>query len=35
VSMVEYVRMGEWVFVLTTLVVIVELGVGVWYALRR
>jgi uncharacterized membrane protein len=35
VSLVEYVRMGEWFFVLTTLVVIVELGVGVLYALRR
>jgi uncharacterized membrane protein len=35
VSLVEYVRMGEWSFVLTTLVVIVELGLGVLYALRR
>jgi uncharacterized membrane protein len=35
VSLVEYVRMGEWSFVLITLVVVVELGAGVLYALRR
>ena len=35
VSLVEYVRMGEWIFVLTTLVVFLELSVGVVYALRR
>ncbi len=35
VSMVEYARMGEWSFVLTTLVVFIELGIGVAYALRQ
>jgi uncharacterized membrane protein len=35
VSAVEYVRMREWFFVLTTLVVLVELAIGVAVALRR
>jgi uncharacterized membrane protein len=35
VSMVEYVRMREWFFVVTTAVVFVELAAGVVYALRR
>ena len=35
VSIVEYVRMGEWLFVVTTVVVFIELAVGVGYALRR
>jgi uncharacterized membrane protein len=34
-SIVEYARMGEWFFVVTTLVVFVELAVGVVVALRR
>jgi len=34
-SLVEYVRMGEWFFVLTTSVVFVELAVGVLIALKR
>ena len=33
VSIVEYVRIREWFFVLTTLVVLTELAVGVLYAL--
>ena len=35
VSLVEYVRMGEWAFVVTTFVVLVEIAVGVVVALRR
>ena len=35
VSVIEYVRMGEWFFVLTTLVVLAELGASVFYAMRR
>lgn len=35
VSIAEYVRMREWYFVLTTLVVLIELAVGVIYAVRR
>ena len=35
VSIVEYVRMREWFFVVTTLAVLVELAVTVIYALRR
>ena len=35
VSLVEYARMREWVFVATTLVVLAELAVGVVFALRR
>jgi uncharacterized membrane protein len=35
VALVEYVRMGEWFFVLTTTVVFLELAVGVIVALRR
>jgi uncharacterized membrane protein len=35
VSVVEYVRMGDWFFTLTTLVVLVELSVTVLYALGR
>jgi uncharacterized membrane protein len=35
VSMAEYVRMGEWFFVMTTVVVFVELAAGVVYALKR
>jgi uncharacterized membrane protein len=35
VSIVEYVRMREWFFVLTTVVVLAELGAGVFYALKR
>jgi uncharacterized membrane protein len=34
-SIVEYVRMGEWLFVLITVVVFIELAAGVVYALRR
>jgi uncharacterized membrane protein len=34
-SMVEYVRMAEWFFVSTTVVVFIELAAGVVYALRR
>jgi hypothetical protein len=33
-SIVEYVRMGDWFFVLTTLAVIAELSVTVLSALR-
>ena len=33
-SVVEYVRMGDWFFVSTTLAVIAELSVTVWSALR-
>jgi uncharacterized membrane protein len=35
VSMIEYVRMREWSFVVITLVVLVQLCVGVVYAWRR
>ena len=35
VSIVEYVRIREWFFVLTTVVVLTELGIGVLYALHR
>jgi uncharacterized membrane protein len=35
VSIVEYVRIREWFFVLTTVVVLAELGIGVLYALHR
>jgi len=35
VSMIEYARIGEWSFVVTTLVVFAELIAGVVYALRR
>ena len=35
VSIVEYIRMGEWFFVLVTLVVLAELAMTVTYALRR
>ncbi len=35
VSAVEYMRMGEWSFVATTAIVLVELGAGVLYALHR
>ena len=35
VSVVEYVRMREWFFVLTTGVVLAELALSVVYALRR
>jgi uncharacterized membrane protein len=35
VSIVEYVRMREWFFVVTTVVVFIELMAGVTYALRR
>ena len=35
VSIVEYTGMGEWFFVVTTLAVLIELGAGVVYALRR
>jgi len=34
-SIVEYARMREWFFVLTTLVVLAELTVSVVVALRR
>jgi hypothetical protein len=34
VSVVEYVRMGRWFFVATTLIVLLELAVTVIYALR-
>ena len=34
-SLVEYVRMKEWLFVLTTSIVLLELSVGVVVALRR
>jgi len=34
VSVVEYVRMGDWFFASTTLAVIAELSVTVWSALR-
>jgi uncharacterized membrane protein len=34
VSIVEYVRMGRWFFVATTLAVLLELAVTVIYALR-
>ncbi len=33
-SVVEYVRMGDWFFTATTLAVIAELSVTVWSALR-
>ena len=33
-SIVEYVRMGDWLFASTTLAVIAELSVTVWSALR-
>ena len=35
VSIVEYVRIREWFFVLTTVIVLTELGIGVLYALHR
>jgi uncharacterized membrane protein len=35
ISMLECVRMGEWFFVFSTIVVLAELGAGVLYALRR
>jgi len=35
VSIVEYVRIREWFFVLTTVVVLTELGIGVLYAIHR
>ena len=35
VSIVEYVRIREWFFVLTTLIVLTELVGGVLYALHR
>jgi uncharacterized membrane protein len=35
VSIVEYLRMGEWFFVATTVVVLAELAAGVFYALHR
>ena len=35
VSIVEYVRMREWFFVVTTVVVLTELAAGVFYALHR
>jgi uncharacterized membrane protein len=34
-SIVEYMRMGDWFFVATTLAVLAELTVTVVYALRR
>ena len=34
-SMVEYIRMREWFFVATTVVVLTQLAIGVFYALRR
>jgi uncharacterized membrane protein len=35
VSLAEYVRLREWLFVLTTVAVLVELSVTVIYALRQ
>ncbi len=35
VSAVEYMRMGEWSFVATTAIVLVELAASVIYALHR
>ena len=35
VSTIEYVRMGEWFFVLTTLAVLVELSITIIYALLQ
>lgn len=35
VSMAEYVRMRDWFFVATTLIVLAELAVTVIYSLRR
>jgi uncharacterized membrane protein len=35
VSAVEYMRMGEWSFVATTAIVLIELAAGVIYALHR
>lgn len=35
ISVVEYAKMGEWFFVLTTLIVLVELSAGVVIALQR
>jgi uncharacterized membrane protein len=35
VSLIEYVRMRDWFFVLTTMVVIVELSVTLLYALQQ
>lgn len=35
VSILEYVRIREWFFVLTTAIVLTELAVGVLYALHR
>jgi uncharacterized membrane protein len=35
VSIVEYVRIREWFFVVTTLVVLAELAASVVYALKR
>ncbi|HET7617182.1 MAG TPA: DUF1634 domain-containing protein [Gemmatimonadaceae bacterium] len=35
VSVVEYVRMRDWFFVVTTLAVLIVLGVTVVYALRQ
>lgn len=34
-SIVEYIRMREWSFVATTVVVLTQLAIGVFYALRR
>jgi uncharacterized membrane protein len=34
VSLIEYVRIKDWFFVLTTMVVVVELSVTLLYALR-
>jgi uncharacterized membrane protein len=35
VSVAEYIRMRDWLFVVTTLVVLAELAVTVIYSLRR
>ena len=34
-SIVEYVRMREWLFVATTVVVLAQLAAGVFYAMHR
>ena len=35
VSIIEYVRLGDWFFVTTTVIVLVELSVAMIYALTR
>jgi uncharacterized membrane protein len=35
VSIVEYIRLGDWFFVTTTVIVLIELSVTMIYALRQ